>query len=251
MSNLILIFIAVSVCLQFRADAQSRPVAAPARIPRDASLSMFVQLSSILGSLNTDQRIAFLNSSDLSAEQIDTVSNAVGQAFELHNLEGKAAQMRTQPNSDLTVLERSRGELLQTLGVNLENRLGVDGWAKFNSFLRSIETQMRVHRGICDARFVVYTFARAFQGESSVTAVAVADAGSFAAASRLYAEGTLRSPGNREITAKSSTSSFRIHAAAIAALPIDLEDGTYQSHFAFGELCGEDKAPRMYTDQVQ
>lgn len=251
MSKLILVFIAIFVCLPFRADAQSRPVAASAPIPRDASLSMFVQLSSSLGSLPTDQRNAFLKSSELSAAQMDAVLNAVGEVFELQNLEGKAARMRAQPNSDFTVLERSRGELLQTLRVDLETRLGADGWAKFNSFLRSIEKRMRVQRGLCDAKFVTYTFASAFQGESSVTALAVADAGSYAADSRPYAEATLRSPGNREITAKSPTSSFRMHTTAIAALPIDLEDGTYQSSFAFGELCGEDKAPRMYTDRVQ
>lgn len=111
---------------------------------------------------------------------------------------------------------------------------------------------MEVHRDICDGKSVVYTFATVFgdANETFMNAVAVADA-DYLAAHLLYAEATLRSPENREVTSRSPTSSLHIHAAASAALQIGTEDGKYSADFKFGEFWGESKSLRMYTDQVR
>jgi hypothetical protein len=223
------------------------------QVPKDASLSLVVQLINDPGLLNTEaRRNTLLGNSTLSMEQIRVVLDTVGQAIELQNLEGNAARMQKQPGADFTAIERQRREILSMIAVNLEQRLGADGWAKFNSFLQSIEQQMKVHRSLCDNSSIVYTFGTTLQNEvSTMTAIAVADVGDYRARdSRLYAEATVTSPENREITARSPANPLRIHVAAIAPLDIGLEDGTYKSSYRFGEFCGGSAAPRLFTDRV-
>jgi hypothetical protein len=243
-------FVVFSACVPIRSAAQTGPAVPGGQIPMDATLSMLVQLFRITGPLDLKARNTFLNSSALSAEQIKTVLDVV--SVELMNLEGDAARMRSRPSADFVALERSRHEALHGLALNLENKLGADGWLKFNSFLRSVEQKMGVHRDICDGNSAVYTFGTVFgdASESFMNAVAVADA-DYLAAHLLYAEATLRSPENREVTSRSPTSSLHIHAAASAALQIGTEDGTYSGSFKFGEFCGESKSLRMYTDQAR
>lgn len=240
-------FVVVSASVPIRSAAQTGPAVPAGQVPMDATLSMLVQVLRTTGPLDLKARNTFLNGSGLSAEQIQTVLEVV--SFELMNLEGDAARMRSRPSADFVALERSRHEALHALALNLENRLGADSWIKFNSFLRSLEQKMRVHRDICDGKSVVYTFGTVFgdADETFMNAVAVADA-DYLAAHVLYAEATLRSPENREVISRSPASSSRIHAAARAVLQIGLEDGTYSGSFKFGEFCGESKSLRMYSD---
>jgi hypothetical protein len=219
------------------------------QVPGDASLSMFMHVFRAPGLLSAEARSAFLESSGLSAEQVRILTETVDQGFEIENLEGNAARMRKQPGAEFTTIERNRLEILHTIANNLENSLGDAGWAKLSAFLRSIEQQMRFHRDVCDSKSAIYTFGTLLKGQSAVTAVAVADRNYTAGDSRLYAHATLRSPESREISAKSPTLPIRVHAAAVAALPIGIEDGSYQSTFEFGEFCGEDKIPRILTDK--
>lgn len=126
-------FVVVSACVPIRSAAQTGPAVPGGQIPMDATLSMFVQLLRINGPLDLKARNTFLNSSGLSAEQIQAVLDVV--SLELMNLEGDAARMRGRPSADFVALERNRHEALHALALNLENRLGADGWIKFNSFL--------------------------------------------------------------------------------------------------------------------
>ncbi|PYT26133.1 MAG: hypothetical protein DMG57_22555 [Acidobacteria bacterium] len=198
-------------------------VLAYGQVPEEASLSLLVQIVDLSGPLNGQTRDTFLKSSGLSGEQLHIVSDALSLVL-ISNLEQSAARIRNRPGADFT------------------------GWAKFHSLLQSIEQQMKVHRGICNNNSVVYTFGTLLRGNSSMTGIAVADGFYPAGQGHLYAEANLRSPGGREITARSPAGSNRIHAAAIVALQIQDEDGTYQSSYNFGELCGEDKVPRIYSD---
>jgi len=98
-------------------------------------------------------------------------------------------------------------------------------------------------------RSTVYTFGIVLKSNSSIAAVAVAYGDYHSGESHLYAEAALRSPGNREIVAKSPASSFRTYAAAAAPLEIGTEDGAYQGGFTFGEFCGYEDTPRLYTER--
>jgi hypothetical protein len=220
------------------------------QVPEDASLSFLLQIVNISGPLTADTRVTFLESSGLSADQVHIVSDAANHVISgsISNLEGSAARIRNGPAADLAALEQERHEILYSLAANLEERLGADGWAKFHSLLISIEQQIKVHRGICNHNSLVYSFEMLLTGHGSMTAIAVADDFNPAGQRHLYAEASLSSPDGRHVSAQSPASSYRIHAAAIAALQIEAEDGTYQSSYKFGEFCGEDKVPRTYTD---
>lgn len=96
---------------------------------------------------------------------------------------------------------------------------------------------------------MVYGYATTLHSISSMTAVALTDGSYYAGESQLYAAATVKSPEGREVVAKSPAGSFRIHAIAVATVQIEAEDGTYQSNFRFGEICGAGKAPLLQTDR--
>lgn len=216
--------------------------------PKDVPFSLFAVTWYTYGLLNQDTRDAFLQSSSLSPEQKRIISDTALEALELGNVEMDVARLRQQRDADFASFERRRGEILQKIAAELERRLGADGWEKFNSFLHSLQPQIRVYRSFCDNRSEVRTLGVTLQSNDSMTAIAVVDT-DYHAGGILYARAELRSPENRQVAAESPASSRRIHAAAVALLAVGLEDGTYQGSFRFGESCGGDEMPRIYRDQ--
>lgn len=218
--------------------------------PKDASLSLFELVWNRPGLLRADTREALLQRSPLSPEEKRMVSDSAAQVFEMLNVEGEAAKLRRQGDADFTSLERRRSEFLHKLAAILEERLGPDGWKKFNSFLLSLEPKIHVYPSFCDKGSRVYTLGIILQSgnEEAITALAVADT-DYHADGTLYAAARLRSPDNRQITAESPAGSLSVHASAAASLAIGLEDGSYQGNFKFGEFCGGEKTPRIYADQ--
>jgi hypothetical protein len=227
------------------------PILANAQVPKEEALAVFALLYNYTtpSPLSTDARDALIRNSAISTEAIQVVSDTVGQALELVNLDGDAARARKQANADFAGIESRRFEILQMLETLLKEKLGAEGWTRFDSFLQSMTRQMRVHRDLCDFRSTVYTFGIVLKTNSSMTAVAVAYGDYHSGESHLYAEATLRSPENREIVAKAPANSIRTYAAAAAPLEIGIEDGSYHGSFTFGEFCGNEGAPRLYTER--
>lgn len=220
-----------------------------AQVPKEEALAVFALLYNYTtpSPLSPDARKALIRNSALSTEAIQVVSDTVGDAIELGNLDGEAARARNQANAEFGAMQSRRREILRALEIRLKEKLGAEGWTSFDSLLQSIARQIETHRDLCDPESTVYTVGMVLQSTSEITAVAVADGDYHSGGSRLYAVATLRSPEKREMVAKSPASSFRTYAAAAAPLEIGTEDGNYQGDFTFGEFCGNENTLRLFT----